>query len=92
MISSVISLLSAIMQGSVEWLVCCLFLSPILVLMCSGRGWFTFFSLPLGMWCLSARCMRLMMVSFALCTLSEGGVSRRELSISSVNLFQFAFW
>jgi hypothetical protein len=36
------------MRGSVGWLLCSLFLSPILILMCSGRGWFRFFSLPLG--------------------------------------------
>jgi hypothetical protein len=88
----VISLLSGIMRGSVGLLVYSLFLSPILVLMCSGRGWFRFFSLPLGMWCLSARHMRLAMVSFALCILSGGEVLRRELSISSVNLAKFAFW
>ena len=87
----VISLLREVIRESVGFLLRKMFLSLMMSLMCCGSGWSSFLSLPFGMWCLSARRMRLVSVLFAECTLSGVVASWSECSISSVNFSQLAF-
>ena len=90
-ISSGISLLRVVMRVSVGFVARSMFLSFMMSLMCLGSGWFNFLSLPLGMWCLSARRMRLVSVLFAECTLSGVEASWKECSISVCELFPVDF-
>ena len=66
----VISLLREVIRESVGFLLRRMFLSLMESLMCCGSGWSSFLSLPFGMWCLSARRIRLVSVLFAECMLS----------------------
>jgi len=72
------------MRGSAGFVARSMFLSFMMSVICLGSGWFNFLSLPLGMWCLSARSMRLVRSLFAECTLSGVEVSWSEVSISAV--------
>lgn len=87
----VISLLREGIRESVGFLLRRVFLSLMMSLMCCGSGWSNFLSLPFGMWCLSARRIRLVSVLFAVCMLSGVVASWSECSISKVNFSQLAF-
>lgn len=88
--SLLIFLLISFIRGSFGFVFLIAFLVSIVLRMCMGKGVVRVFSLPLGMWCLSAVRIAWVSVLLAVCGSCEAELLVRIFSISAVKFVQFA--